>query len=161
MSLRLRTAALAAALVLLPLARPAAAADAPASAPATAPAKPDQDAIQGTWKVGTMSVDGGEPAPADKEGAMTLKFDGAVVTAKPGNEDKGKPADFKLDATKSPKEIRVTPTEGNEKGKTYNGVYELTGDTLVIAFDAEPGQPTPTDTKPAAKRIVMKLDRQK
>jgi uncharacterized protein (TIGR03067 family) len=143
-----------AALALLLLSLPAAGAD--------APAKPDQEAIQGSWKVTAMSADGAELKPIPKEagGEMVMKFEGTVVTAKHGAE-KPNPADFKLDPAKAPKEIKVSPTDGPEKGKTYNGVYELTGDTLVIAFDGEAGQPTPPDTKPAAKRIVMKLERQK
>jgi uncharacterized protein (TIGR03067 family) len=43
-------------------------------------------------------------------------------------KDKEHKATFKLDQTKNPKEIDVTPSDGPEKDKVLQGVYSLTED---------------------------------
>src|SRR5215208_2492994 len=68
--------------------------------------------IDGKWEVVSMAKAGGKSV----SGTMTV------------------------DAAK--KTIDRMPNEGQYKGKTLAGVYELTGDTLKIAF-AEPGKERP------------------
>jgi uncharacterized protein (TIGR03067 family) len=41
----------------------------------------------------------------------------------------------KLDASKTPKAMDITGTEGPNKGKTILAIYELKGDTLRICYD--------------------------
>jgi uncharacterized protein (TIGR03067 family) len=50
----------------------------------------------------------------------------------------------RIDPAKRPKAIDLTPTEGEHKGQTARGIYEVEGDTLKICF-AEPDKPRPTE----------------
>ena len=73
-----------------------------------------------------------------------LTFQGGKVSGDPYE------LEFKLDATKDPREIDFTilksPNEG-EKGKEVPGVYKLEGGKLTVHI-SYPGGPRPTETRP-------------
>jgi len=100
--------------------------------------KGDAKSLQGTWTM-LSYID---------EGAADPQFDGAIQVFEGVNYrvEKGGKAirkgDFKLDESKSPKQIDLMPSIGPYKGKTLPGIYELKGDTLHTCFP-EPGQPRP------------------
>jgi uncharacterized protein (TIGR03067 family) len=50
---------------------------------------------------------------------------------------------FKLDPSRKPKEIDLTP-DGEGKGKTVAGLYELEGDSLRVCFPGQPDAERPT-----------------
>jgi uncharacterized protein (TIGR03067 family) len=56
---------------------------------------------------------------------------------------------FTLDATKSPREIDFSHTQGMHKGKTQLGIYECDGKTFRLS-SATPGQARPVDFEPRA-----------
>ena len=69
-----------------------------------------------------------------KDGETTIAFGGQVYFR----------AKFRIDPAKKPKAIDYTMTEGQTKGKTHLGIYELDGDTLKFCF-AAPGKDRPTE----------------
>jgi uncharacterized protein (TIGR03067 family) len=69
-----------------------------------------------------------------KDGKYTVKINGEVA-------DQGT---FTFDASKSPKHIDTTSSEGDNKGKVDRGIYELKGDVLKTAFDDITVQKRPT-----------------
>lgn len=108
----------------------------------------DQSALQGMWKTEKM-IKGGNEAPADVIKTWKLECKGKRFI--PHGDKHDDPADFALDASKSPKTIDIKP----EGGETMKGIYELTGDRLKICF-AEPGQNRPKEFKsPAGSDLIL------
>jgi uncharacterized protein (TIGR03067 family) len=114
---------------------------------AAEPAKTDPDLakLQGTWATvslvndGKTLVDEKNPpkGPATKlayEGDKWLiKVDGKTVAS----------GVFKIDSTKSPKEIDIYDESGKKNDKTILGLYEIDGDTYKFCV-APVGKPRPT-----------------
>jgi uncharacterized protein (TIGR03067 family) len=108
---------------------------------------------------------GGKEAPDnDNDEAKKIKSTKWVVTADkitfamPGQEDQN--ASYKLDPTKKPKEIDLTPLDGpaNEKGKTGRAIYSLDGDVLKICMPgslATGERPTELATKEGGKTSLF------
>src|SRR5262245_31013719 len=92
----------------------------------------DQKAIQGTWKVQSAEAEGGAPPPEELE-KIRFVIQGDVITIDRGEGQK-RPAKYKLNAGKKPKQIDLVPEEGPEKGRTLVGIYEVTGDTLKLCL---------------------------
>jgi uncharacterized protein (TIGR03067 family) len=92
--------------------------------------------IDGKWEVVSMTKNG--KADDTWAGAAREHAGDKYTMSKAGG--KSVSGTMKVDADK--KTIDLMPNEGQYKGKTLAGVYELTGDTLKIAF-AEPGKDRP------------------
>jgi uncharacterized protein (TIGR03067 family) len=102
----------------------------------------DLAAMKGTWSVVSAERDGKDVTDA----TVTLTVDGAKVFVKRGDKQIFE-GTAKLDASKSPKTIDVTQeSDGELKGKTIPGIYELDGDTLKVCS----GKERPTDFTAAA-----------
>ena len=73
-------------------------------------------------------------------------------------------ATVKLDPTKKPKTIDVAFTEGEHKGKTALGIYEIEGDTFRVCL-ARPGsgdgRPAEFFAKAGSGRILVVYQREK
>jgi uncharacterized protein (TIGR03067 family) len=111
------------------------------------PAKGDLEKLSGTWLTVSLVNDGktivDEKAPP-KEGPTTkLVYDGNKWTIKVGDKSVASGI-FKIDATKSPKEIDVLDESGKANDKTKLGIYELNGDTYKFCLAAA-GKPRPTE----------------
>jgi len=146
------TAALVLALTLYP--------PSPLSASASVTTKRDQDAIQGSWALVDQSFDGrAMPAEEVRASRMTFTFSGDRAAGAIGEHESA--ATFRLDETRSPREIRMTATDGDQKGRTVWGIYRLSGDDLVLAFPDHPGQAPPADMKAAPGWTVMRFNRSK
>jgi len=68
----------------------------------------------------------------------------------------------KLDATKSPRQVDITQSEGAEKDKVTKGIYVLDGDDLTICY-IYPGDGRPTEFKAGKGSgcILLKFRREK
>jgi len=71
-------------------------------------------------------------------------------------------AEYKLDPSKDPKYIDITPLDGpeNEKGKVFRGIYKLEVDKLTIHFVLPGGErPGDFENKEGANSMLLTLER--
>jgi uncharacterized protein (TIGR03067 family) len=111
------------------------------------PSRGDLDQLQGTWLTVSLVNDGktlvDEKAPP-KEGPTTkLVYDGNTWKIKVGDKTVATGV-FRLDATKTPKEIDIMDESGTRNDKTKLGIYELDGDAYKYCL-APAGKPRPTE----------------
>jgi uncharacterized protein (TIGR03067 family) len=114
--------------------------------------------IQGTWKFTSQEMDG-KPLPSEEVAKHTITFtgnkwsvrqDGKVVQA----------GTHKFDPTKKPGQVDAAVTEGEDKGNTMLGIYELKGDTMKVCFDPM-GKERPTAFSSKSGRMTAVVERQK
>ena len=103
--------------------------------------KKDLDAMQGEWACERFVRDG-MVFDDDTAGSLfrTVKGNGYTIYRFRKAVSKGT---LTLDATKSPRQIDLTPGEGPAKGKVAPGIYKLEGDTFTVCYafaaDSRPG----------------------
>jgi RNA polymerase sigma-70 factor (ECF subfamily) len=124
--------------------------------------KTDEDTIQGTWKVESVTMNG-----QDKDGkgdlleksTFEIAANKMLVKFNKGN----KPSTYTLDPATNPKTIDITPEEGDGKGQAVPGIYKLEGDTLTICFPcgAQMKRPTEFVSKEGSDTILLVLKRVK
>lgn len=117
-------------------------------------AKDDKAKLQGAWQM-ESSTQGGQEDPNAKE--RTMVFEKDTVSIKRGDMTvyKGK---YKLDTTKSPKQIDITLDESPAdrfNGKTGLGVYELKDDTLKWSVNMPGSETRPENFESAAGSATM------
>jgi uncharacterized protein (TIGR03067 family) len=112
-----------------------------------------KNSIEGTWEVVSLEH-GGQNAPEDQAKQFKIVITADKLTFKMGN-DAAHQATYKVDPSKKPPTIDLTPEEGPEKGKVALGIYSLKGDELKICA-SKPGAERPTEFKsPAGTEIVL------
>jgi RNA polymerase sigma factor (sigma-70 family) len=130
--------------------------DAPKALRAKEAGKPktDQERLQGTWEF--VSVAQGDKTirkeDLGKEDARwkTITFTGDKVRAvnvNTGGKEVEFPGRFKLGLSRKPKTIDLTALDGEAKGETTLGLYELDGDVLKLCFFTQPPRPRGLDSK--------------
>jgi uncharacterized protein (TIGR03067 family) len=122
----------------------------------------EQKKFEGTWKVGKMQMLG-KDAPAELLNKVHFVFKGDKVTIKssdPKDKDKDQVAVYKVDPSKKPAAIDITPTSGPEKDKTSAGIYKFDGKQLTLCVVASPGDARPTEfaSTDASKTILVVLE---
>jgi uncharacterized protein (TIGR03067 family) len=114
--------------------------------------------IQGTWKFVSQEMDG-KPLPKEELAKQTITFagdkwtvrrDGKVVQA----------GTHKFDPGKKPAQVDAVVKEGEDKGSTMLGIYELKGDTIKVCFDPQ-GKERPADFTSKAGRMTAVVEREK
>lgn len=101
------------------------------------------DILAGTWLPETAEL-GGKKFPDEIRKTIKLVVKDNKYTATVGKQaDKGA---IKFNATKKPKELDITGTDGPNKGKTIQAIYERNGDTLRICYDLS-GKSRPAEFK--------------
>ena len=105
--------------------------------------KKDRKRYEGTWQVISLEVDGNKASEEDArkvtvineaDGKWAIEGEGKVV-AKGTSE---------IDPTKKPRAVDLTMTEGDDKGKTFPGIYEFGDDTRTVCL-ASAGKDRPTE----------------
>jgi uncharacterized protein (TIGR03067 family) len=114
--------------------------------------------IQGTWKFISQEMDGKE-RPAEDVAKLKITFSGDKWTVR----DDGKVVQggtHKFDPSKKPGQVDAKVTEGEGKGETMLGIYELKGDTIRVCFDPQ-GKERPTTFKTKAGQFAAVVQREK
>jgi uncharacterized protein (TIGR03067 family) len=102
----------------------------------------DQKGLPGTWKV--VSIGGnGKTMSLDRVADMKVTISGQQYTTTKSGKIVEQ-ATLATDPSKKPKTIDLVITQGESKGQTLLGIYDIEGDTLRISF-AEPGKVRPTE----------------
>jgi uncharacterized protein (TIGR03067 family) len=118
-----------------------------AEQPAGDAAKKDVRALQGKWRYVSFVIDG-EKMPPEQMAKMSITYTDDTWVVR--EADKVVVAGTqKLDPTKQPHHMDSLITEGDAKGKTMLGIYELKGDTCRVCFDPQ-GKERPKDFTPGA-----------
>jgi uncharacterized protein (TIGR03067 family) len=125
-------------------------------------AKKDLDRIQGSWVAASGESKGNAiPDEQVKGTKFVLKGDKYSYTVGDTYQEEGT---LKVDPTKKPKTIDVTIAEGDDKGETQLGIYELDKDTLKLCF-APPGKdktrPKDFSTNAGNQQLLLALTREK
>jgi len=114
--------------------------------------------IQGTWKFILQEMDGKE-RPKEELTKLTITFAGDKWSVRV--EDKVVQAGtHQLDGTKKPGQIDAVVTEGEDKGSTMLGIYELKGDKMKVCFDPK-GKQRPTSFTSKTGQFAAVLEREK
>jgi uncharacterized protein (TIGR03067 family) len=129
--------------------------------------KEQTEMLQGAWRVVSAERDGSK-VPDDEIKKITLIIKGDKLTAR-RTENASKPEErvyemsFTLDPTKNPKWIDVTYTDGERKGESSQGIYELNekDGTLKICMSRGTTRPMEFETKPDTQRHLMVLKKDK
>jgi uncharacterized protein (TIGR03067 family) len=115
--------------------------------------------LDGTWTV-LSAESNGKPDDAAKGRRLTVAGDTFSIQAPDGKMlFKGT---VKTDRTKTPARIDFRHTEGEAKGKTWLGIYQVEGDDLKIADNfPDPAKPRPTHfaAAPGSGHIVLAFKR--
>ncbi len=111
------------------------------------PAKTDFDKLQGTWITVSLAT-GGKPVIEEKNPS---RFGPTVKLVYEGNKWRVVAGDktvatgtWKIDATKTPKELDVMDESGTVNDKTKLAIYELEGDTFKYCIGPA-GKPRPAE----------------
>jgi len=105
--------------------------------------KAEQDKLQGTWRLVSLEVNGEKATRGELKKEQTMVVEGEKFTSTIDDKHSFK-GTFKLDPSKKPKAVDAVVTEGEFKGKTLLGIYEVDGDTLRACY-AAPGKERPTE----------------
>jgi uncharacterized protein (TIGR03067 family) len=120
----------------------------------------DRNQIKGAWRVVVLVVNGNRAMEEDarkltvvngSDGTWSLYAEGKVVI-------KGTST---FDPTKSPKTLDFTPTEGDEAGKLFLGIYELGENTRRMCFaPVGKGRPANFSSSPGSEIICLTFERE-
>jgi RNA polymerase sigma factor (sigma-70 family) len=110
-------------------------------------AKAELRRLTGTWKTVRMVSDGKELLTSQLETKFVFQDGHLRVVIRRQGQDEKQPPEFtvRVDLSRTPKAIDLTPLDGQHKGQTLHGIYELQGDTLRLCC-----QNTPSEARPAA-----------
>ena len=107
-------------------------------------AKKDLAALEGTWTLVGMEVDGQElPAEKLQGTVLTIRGNKYSVVARKQQHD----VEITLDPGKAPKEIDMKFLDGPNKDRVGRGIYHLDGNTLKICRGLDPQQERPGSFK--------------
>jgi uncharacterized protein (TIGR03067 family) len=111
------------------------------------PSKKDLEKLQGTWLTVSL-VDDGKPlvdekTPAKDRAGTKLVYEGNKWIIKVGDKSVASGV-FKIDSSKTPKEIDILDESGEKNEKTKLGIFELNGDTYKYCL-APAGKPRPKE----------------
>lgn len=121
----------------------------------------DAKTFQGKWTFTSVQVNGEKVADADLGGLeLSVEDDGYKHTKAGIVLLAGK---FQFFPDKSPKEVDLTITEGEHKGKTRRGIYKFEGETVTFCV-AEPDskvRPTEFTSEQGSDRTLAVLKKVK
>lgn len=104
-------------------------------------AKNDLKLLQGEWVMAALEVNGLD-VPANKltGTVLTIKDDRYIVKVK---DKLVTTAIMELNAMKNPKELNMTPQDGDKKDQIQKAIYKIEGDRFKMARGLNPEQERP------------------
>ena len=118
--------------------------------------------LQGEWEGVEIEVQGNKGTEENAK-AFLLSFKGDEVTFRSNRGGRGRRSVFKLDPTRSPMEIDLTPLDGNELGRTQRCIFSMDKDRLRLCVHLTPKfaerRPTEFKTQPEDGLIFVSLKR--
>jgi uncharacterized protein (TIGR03067 family) len=134
----------------------------PEQMPKDAAIKEDVRKLQGAWVVKSYLIDGDA-----MENKIEVAFRGKNFEMRFEPRWEGEACvvefSFELDTSKDPKQIRKTIVSHVNAGKSWKGIYRLTGDILETCFQIDEKlwnvPPKKFDGKKGSQQILMKLER--
>jgi len=114
--------------------------------------------FQGTWKTASMEIDGRRmPDEALEQRKVIIINDRYVVIDGNRTIQRGT---FRIDPSRTPKQIDTVPADGPNAGRTDRGIYEFREDGTLRMCHAPPGAERPTEfSAEAGSGRWMVLDR--
>ncbi len=109
--------------------------------------------LEGTYTVSALEK-GGKPAPKEIMESIKVSIKGENFVLMIGTDEKK--AKIKVDASKTPNTIDISPSDGPEKGMTFPGIYKVEKGELTIVFH-EKGTDRPKEFKSEGEGMLMKL----
>jgi len=121
----------------------------------------DLQAFKGAWRLISREADGKKWSEEETKDVIATVDASGTMSVRRGDKGIGA-GSVKLDPTKKPKTIDASFTEGEHKGKTCLGIYEIDGDTLRVCV-ARPGDERPADlsAKAGSGHILVVYQREK
>lgn len=123
--------------------------------------KNDRKLLEGTWRIISLEANGNKSKDEDaKKFTVVNGSDGKWSLRSEGNEIiKGTNT---IDPTLKPKTIEITLTEGQDKGKSFLGIYELGEKTRKLCFaPVGKSRPTKFTSTPGNEHILVTFEREK
>ena len=114
--------------------------------------------IQGTWQFVTHDM-GGQSMSAEQLKSMTVTFKDDKWSVRDGDKVI-QAGTHKFDSSKTPGQVDAVVTEGQDKGNTMLGIFEMNGNTMKVCFDPQ-GKSRPTSFKPKADNFLAVVERRK
>jgi uncharacterized protein (TIGR03067 family) len=120
--------------------------------------KSELKSLAGKWQVSDAEIDGKKVTETFKDVVLTIENGNYTVKLGP-TEDKGT---VTIDASKKPKTMDVTGTEGVNRGKTFPCLYEMKDDTLTICYGLDfATRPAELKTAEKSNRLLIVYKRKK
>jgi uncharacterized protein (TIGR03067 family) len=120
----------------------------------------DRKRIEGRWRVAELVVNGNVAKEDDARKLVVVnEADGTWQLFSEGKQvSKGTST---IDPTKDPKTIDFSPTEGEAKGKQFQGIYMLDEKTRKLTFaPADKGRPSEFSSLPGSEHVLVKFERE-
>jgi uncharacterized protein (TIGR03067 family) len=118
----------------------------------------DKNTEAGTYTFVSVIHDGKE-VPADELKTYVLTLTESKYTVKKGDQvlEEGT---YKVDRNKTPFQLERTASTGDNKGKTFLGICEQTGDTMKVCWGAPNGdRPTEFSSKSGSGHVLEVIKR--
>jgi uncharacterized protein (TIGR03067 family) len=121
--------------------------------------KKDRKLIEGMWRVVTLEVDGNKASDEDAKKITVVNGPDGTWTLFSDGKEVGKGTNS-FDPTQKPKTIDFTQTEGEGKGNSFLGIYELGENSRKLCF-APPGKDRPREfiSMPGTDHVLVMFER--
>jgi uncharacterized protein (TIGR03067 family) len=121
----------------------------------------DGKLLAGTWEV-TSGEQGGRELTKAMLGGQRLVFAAGGTYRVLLGDNEVESGTYRIDPGKTPREIDLKITRGQDAGKAQLGIYKLEGDSLVLTFQmaGEADRPEEFETKAGGGRFLLRLKRE-
>jgi uncharacterized protein (TIGR03067 family) len=123
--------------------------------------KKDRQLLEGTWRIVALEINGNKAMDEDAKKLSVVNGPGETWSLLSEGKEVAKGTNS-LDATKTPKTIDFTITEGGGKGNVQLGIYELSEKSRKLCF-APAGKERPSEfsSTPSNEQILATFEREK